>query len=49
MRTLKAVDAEIRTVRAKIQDSVRDSPAWKVAWKHLDKLLDERNACLKDK
>lgn len=42
MRALKAIDADIKQVRARIQDSVRGTPKWKTAWEYLDRLLDER-------
>jgi hypothetical protein len=42
MRTLKVIDADIRQVRARIQDSVRGTAKWKTAWEYMDRLLDER-------
>jgi hypothetical protein len=47
MRTLKAIDDDIRRVRSRLMDSVKGTSRWKTAWDYLDKLLDERNAHLK--
>jgi hypothetical protein len=41
-RTLKQVDDDLKIVRGKLMDSVRESDRWKTSWLYLDKLLDER-------
>jgi len=47
VRTLKQIDADIRQVRARIQDSVRGTAGWKTAWGYMDRLLDERATVVK--
>lgn len=42
MRTLKAIDADIRQVRARLLDSVRGDAKWKTAMAYMDRLLEER-------
>lgn len=42
MRTLKAIDADIKQVRQRKLNAVQGTAAWKTAMEYLDKLLDER-------
>lgn len=47
MRTLKAIDDDIKQVRGRLMDSVNGTAKWKTAWDYLDRLLDERTDHLK--